>query len=214
MYYDPSAFPFLEKITRNYDTILEEFLRIADTRLMPMIDAHITTTGWKGFPLMSSGFVFKKNWALCPATTNLMKDIPGLYAAGFYVLEGDTHLPAHKNFPMDIYRMHMGLVTPKNCAFRVGSETRPWQKKKWLIFCPEVEHEGYNRSHSRRVIFLIDVWKKPGQAPLRDRLLTWLGGVKIRMSFSAPGRAFLHFVSTNRMARKIVDILTGRKSSA
>jgi ornithine lipid ester-linked acyl 2-hydroxylase len=210
MYYDPADFPYLEKLAENYDAILEEFLRVADARLKPMIDTHITATGWKGFPLMSSAHVFRRNWDACPATTALVQDIPGLYAAGFYVLEADTHLPAHKNFPMQIYRMHMGLITPKNCAFRVGDETRPWQKKKWLVFCPEVEHEGYNRSRERRVIFLIDVWRNPGSAPLRDRFLTWLGGIKIRISGSGVGRRFLAFVSTNRVARWLVDRLTGR----
>lgn len=210
MYYDPKNFPYLKEITAAYDDILDEFLRIADERLKPMIDTHITTTGWKGFPLMSSGYKFKKNWELCPATTRIVKDIKGLYAAGFYVLEPHTELPAHKNFPMAIYRMHMGLITPKNCAFKVGAETQSWQKKKWMIFCPEVEHEGYNRANTRRVIFLIDVWKNPDAKPLRDRFLTWLGGIKIQMSFSAPGRKFLHFVSTNRVARRIVDLMTGR----
>jgi beta-hydroxylase len=210
MYYDPKDFPYLKEISSRYQAILDEFLSVADERLKPMIDTHITTTGWKGFPLMSSGYKFKKNWALCPKTTALVAGIEGLYAAGFYVLEPHTELPAHKNFPMDIYRMHMGLITPENCAFRVGAETQAWEKKKWMIFCPEVEHEGYNRANTRRVIFLIDVWKNPDAKPLRDRFLTWLGGVKIQMSFSAPGRKFLHFVSTNRVARRIVDLMTGR----
>lgn len=211
MYYEPNKFPYLQEITRNYDTILNEFLEVADSRMKPMIDMHITTTGWKGFPLMSSGYRFKKNWASCPKTTAIVESIPGLYAAGFYMLEPHTELPAHNNFPMDIYRMHMGLITPKNCAFRVGKETKAWRKKEWLIFCPEVEHEGYNRADTRRVIFLIDVWKNADRKPLRDRFLTWLGGVKIMISGSAPGRSFLKFVSTNRGARRFVDWLTGRR---
>lgn len=211
MYYEPDAFPYLKDITRNYDTILSEFLAVADERMKPMIDMHITTTGWKGFPLMSSGYRFKQNWVSCPKTTAIVENIPGLYAAGFYMLEPHTELPAHNNFPMDIYRMHMGLITPENCAFRVGKETKSWRKKEWLIFCPEVEHEGYNRADTRRVIFLIDVWKNPDRKPLRDRFLTWLGGVKIMISGSAAGRKFLKFVSTNRGARCVVDWLTGRK---
>lgn len=210
MYYDPEAFPYLQRLSDKYDTILAEFLEVADSRLKPMIDAHITTTGWKGFPLMSSAYRFEKNWQLCPRTVALIKDISGLYAAGFYVLEPHTELPAHKNFPMDIYRMHMGLIVPENCAFIVAGETKAWEKKKWMIFCPEVEHAGYNRADTRRVIFLIDVWRNPKHRPLRDRFLTWLGGIKIRLSFTAIGRKFLHFVSTNRAARRVVDRLTGR----
>lgn len=211
MYYNPEDFPYLKKITAAYDEILDEFLRVADARLKPMIDTHITTTGWKGFPLMSSGYTFKENWAACPVTTGIVKDIKGLYAAGFYVLEPNTELPAHKNFPMQIYRMHMGLITPENCAFRVGPETKPWQKKKWLIFCPEVEHEGYNRANTRRVILLIDVWKNPDARPLRDRFLTWLGGVKLMISRFGIGKKFLGFVSSNKVARRVVDFITGRK---
>ncbi|GAB4431966.1 MAG: hypothetical protein OHK0011_14820 [Turneriella sp.] len=211
MYYDPSLFPYLQRLSENYATILREFCEVADSRLKPMIDAHITTTGWLGFPLMSSAYRFEDNWRLCPETVALIKDIPGLYAAGFYVLEPHTELPAHKNFPMDIYRMHMGLIVPENCAFIVAGETRAWVEKKWLIFCPEVEHAGYNRADTRRVIFLLDVWRNPERRPLRDRFLTWLGGIKIRLSFTAPGKKFLHFVSTNRSARKVIDWLTGRK---
>lgn len=211
MYYDSGAFPFLRGITENHATILREFLEVADSRLKPMIDIHITATGWKGFPLMSSGYTYRDNWSLCPMTTQIIKDIPGLYAAGFYVLEPATELPAHNNFPMDIFRMHMGLITPENCAFRVGTETRPWKEKQWLIFCPEVEHEGYNRSKTRRVIFLIDVWKNPARRPLRDRILTWLGGVKIMMSRTSLGKKFLTWVSTSAQARRFIDWLTGRK---
>lgn len=160
---------------------------------------------------MSSGYTFKENWAMCPQTTALVKDIQGLYAAGFYVLEPNTELPAHKNFPMAIYRMHMGLITPENCAFRVGSETRAWRKREWLVFCPEIEHEGYNRASSWRVIFLIDVWKTPDNIPLRDRFLTWLGGIKIRLSRFGVGKKILSFVSLNPVARKFVDILTSRR---
>jgi len=210
MYYNPDQFPYLKKITAAYDSILAEFLEVADARLKPMIDAHITTTGWKGFPLMSSAYTFRENWQLCPKTVDLVKDIEGLYAAGFYVLEPGTELPAHKNFPMQIYRMHLGLITPENCAFRVGAETKPWRKKEWLVFCPEVEHEGYNRAKTRRVIFLIDIWKNPNKRPLRDRFLTWLGGVKLMISHFAIGKKFLYFVSTNLVARKMVDLLTGR----
>lgn len=211
MYYNPATFPFLQRITENYETILKEFLEVADSRLKPMIDIHITATGWKGFPLMSSGYKFRDHWALCPRTTEIVKDVPGLYAAGFYVLEPKTELPAHNNFPMDIYRMHMGLITPENCAFRVGKETQAWEKKKWMIFCPEVEHEGYNRSATRRVIFLIDVWKDPAHRPLRDRILTWLGGVKIMLSRTSLGKKFLAWVSTSPLARRFIDWITGRK---
>jgi beta-hydroxylase len=210
MYYDPELFPYLRRLSGSYETILREFQAIADSRLKPMIDSHITTTGWKGFPLMSSGYRYKKNWQLCPQTVALINDIPGLYAAGFYVLEPHTELPAHKNFPMDIYRMHMGLIVPENCAFIVAGETKAWEEKRWMVFCPEEEHSGYNRADTRRVIFLIDVWRNPKHRPLRDRFLTWLGGIKIRLSFTAPGRRFLHFVSTNKTARKVVDWLTGR----
>lgn len=211
MYYDPEMFPYLRRLSENYEIILGEFLAVADSRLKPMIDSHITTTGWKGFPLMSSAYRFRSNWQLCPATVSLIRDIPGLYAAGFYVLEPHTELPAHKNFPMDIYRMHMGLIVPEDCAFRVAGELKAWQKKQWMVFCPEIEHEGYNRADTRRVIFLLDVWRNPNHRPLRDRFLTWLGGIKIRLSFTAPGRKFLHFVSTNTGARRIVDWLTGRR---
>jgi ornithine lipid ester-linked acyl 2-hydroxylase len=211
MYYDSAQFPYLHTITAKREHILAEYLRVAEARLKPMIDTHITTRGWNGFPLMSSAYRFKANWQKCPVTTELISGIDGLYAAGFYVLEPHTELPAHKNFPMDIYRMHLGLIVPENCAFRVGPETRSWSAHDWLVFCPDVEHEGYNRSDSRRVILLIDVWKNPRRRPLRDRILTWLGGVKIMLSRSRLGQPFLQFVNTNLFARRIVNRLTGRR---
>ncbi|MBV6494821.1 MAG: hypothetical protein LDLANPLL_02858 [Turneriella sp.] len=211
MFYDPNQFPYLKEISKHYDAIKEEFLNVADARQKPTIDSHITPTGWRGFPLMSSGYIYKENWALCPQTTALVKDIPGLYAVGFYILDPKTDIPKHKNFPMDIYRMHMGVLVPPDCAFRVGKEIQPWVEKEWFVFCPEVEHEGYNRSASRRVVLIVDVWRHWPHRPLRDRFLTWLGGVKIRISFSGWGKRFLNFVSTNRGARRVVDLLTGRK---
>ena len=54
--------------------------------------------------------------------------------------------------------MHLPLIVPAGCQFRVGGETRQWRVGEAFAFDDTIEHEAWNRSGERRAVLIIDVW--------------------------------------------------------
>jgi aspartyl/asparaginyl beta-hydroxylase (cupin superfamily) len=54
--------------------------------------------------------------------------------------------------------VHLPLVVPGGCRFRVGSETRTWIQGKAWVFDDTIEHEAWNDSDTPRAILIFDVW--------------------------------------------------------
>jgi aspartyl/asparaginyl beta-hydroxylase (cupin superfamily) len=54
--------------------------------------------------------------------------------------------------------LHLPLIIPDHCGFRVGSETRPWKPGKAWVFDDTIEHEAWNDSDQLRVIMIADIW--------------------------------------------------------
>ena len=54
--------------------------------------------------------------------------------------------------------VHLPLIVPGQCAFRVGGETRDWVEGEALVFDDTIEHEAWNDSASDRVILILDTW--------------------------------------------------------
>ncbi|HXU80612.1 MAG TPA: aspartyl/asparaginyl beta-hydroxylase domain-containing protein, partial [Polyangia bacterium] len=72
-----------------------------------------------------------------------------------------THIKPHVGWVRTVYRLHLGLVVPPDCALRVGAETTPWREGACLVFDDTVEHEAWNRSGQDRVVLLLD-FLRPG----------------------------------------------------
>jgi aspartyl/asparaginyl beta-hydroxylase (cupin superfamily) len=104
----------------------------------------------------------------CPRTAALLlTHVPGLTTAGFSRLAPGTHIKPHVGWVETVYRLHMGLVVPPDCALRVGAETRRWREGECLIFDDTVEHEAWNRSCEPRVVLLLD-FLRPGVTDASD----------------------------------------------
>jgi aspartate beta-hydroxylase len=54
--------------------------------------------------------------------------------------------------------IHLPLIVPAKCGFRVGGETRKWRVGEAWAFDDTIEHEAWNRSDQLRVILIFDVW--------------------------------------------------------
>ena len=54
--------------------------------------------------------------------------------------------------------MHVPLIVPASCGFRVGNETRLWEPGHALVFDDTIEHEAWNDSDQLRVILIFNVW--------------------------------------------------------
>lgn len=123
---------------------------------------------WKTFFLFGFGIKATLNCQLCPVTTSLLEQIPGMKTAFFSVLSPHKHIPAHKGIFKGIIRSHLGLIIPGkpgDCVMRIENENIYWQEGKTVVFDDTYEHEVWNNTSEVRVVLLIDVIR-PFKSPL------------------------------------------------
>jgi beta-hydroxylase len=127
----------------------------------PWVQREMYGEGWSVFGLIAFGRRIEGALKCCPRTAALLTHVPGLTTAGFSRLEPGTHIKPHVGWVSTVYRLHMGLLVPPDCAMRVGGETRSWSEGECLIFDDTLEHEAWNRSSETRVVLLLD-FLRPG----------------------------------------------------
>lgn len=119
---------------------------------------------WSAFHLLEAGKVNVENAARCPATMAALAhapqpDQPGRTpTAMFSLLKPHTRIPAHTGVSNVRLVVHVPLVVPPGCGFRVGNETRAWVPGQAWVFDDTVEHEAWNDSDSTRAILMFDIW--------------------------------------------------------
>ncbi len=74
------------------------------------------------------------------------------------MLSPRTHIPAHTGSANTRLIVHLPLILPENCRFRVGAETRPWRPGEAWVFDDTIEHEAWNDSDETRVIPVFNIW--------------------------------------------------------
>jgi aspartyl/asparaginyl beta-hydroxylase (cupin superfamily) len=119
---------------------------------------------WSAFFLWRDGNPVEANLARCPHTAELlarmpMHDVPRHAPTAFFsILDARTQIPAHTGVTNTRVIVHLPLVLPGQCRFRVGSETREWRSGEAWVFDDTIEHEAWNDSDSPRAILIFDVW--------------------------------------------------------
>jgi aspartyl/asparaginyl beta-hydroxylase (cupin superfamily) len=119
---------------------------------------------WSAFFLWRDGKPMDGNLARCPRTAALlermpMHDVPRHAPTAFFsILDARTQIPAHTGVTNTRVIVHLPLVLPGQCRFRVGSETREWRAGEAWVFDDTIEHEAWNDSDSPRAILIFDVW--------------------------------------------------------
>ena len=122
--------------------------------------------------------------ARCPRTAALLEslplaDIPGRGPTAFFsVLKPGTHLPPHTGVSNIRSVVHLPLIVPGQCGFRVGGETREWREGEAFVFDDTIEHEAWNDGDSIRVVLILDVWNPyltPSEIAMLRRLFGGLG---------------------------------------
>jgi aspartate beta-hydroxylase len=119
---------------------------------------------WSAWFFWKDGERQDENCARCPATTALIEALPLLDlpekgpTAMFSVLEPHTRIPPHTGSSNVRATVHLPLVVPGECGFRVGSQTRRFEVGKAWAFDDTIEHEAWNESDQPRAILILDVW--------------------------------------------------------
>ena len=64
----------------------------------------------------------------------------------FSLLAPKTTIPAHTGDTNARLIVHLPLIVPEGCRFRVGNETREWKEGKAWVFDDTIDHEAWNDS--------------------------------------------------------------------
>ncbi len=102
--------------------------------------------------------------ARCPKTIAALAGAPVVKiphrgpTAFFSLLEPHTHIPPHTGTTNTRLTVHIPLIVPPKCRFRVGTQTREWHLGEAFLFDDTIEHEAWNDSDEERVILIFDIW--------------------------------------------------------
>lgn len=147
---------------------------------------------WSVYSLWHDGVPVSEHIAKCPKTAAVLEklpmcDVPG-HAPGAYfsVLKPRTHLPPHTGTTNTRLIVHLPLVVPEGCRFRVGSDTRAWERGKAWVFDDCIDHEAWNDSDQTRIILIFDTWN-PFLSPVeRDLVRAMIVGIGQFYGVDAP----------------------------
>ena len=171
-------FPWLEELETHTDIIREELMRVLEedwAEFNPYIKypagAPVAqwyelnhSPKWSGFFLWEGGRKDEAHCARCPQTAALVERLPVSWQSGyaptimFSVLQPHTHIPPHSGSANTRLVVHLPLILPGQCRFRVGNDTREWKMGEAWVFDDTIEHEAWNDSDHVRVILMLDAW--------------------------------------------------------
>ncbi|HEY2684316.1 MAG TPA: aspartyl/asparaginyl beta-hydroxylase domain-containing protein [Steroidobacteraceae bacterium] len=178
-FFDRSLFPWLKAFEAAGDEIRAELLRVmvSDREgLQPYIDfpQHMPldqfrdlnrSRKWSAYFLWNQGERVEGHIAQCPVTARVLEEtVPRCRIMGraptafFSILDPNTRIPPHTGVTNTRCTVHLPLVIPPNCGFRVGSTTREWQPGEAWVFDDTIEHEAWNLSDTPRAILIFDIW--------------------------------------------------------
>lgn len=119
---------------------------------------------WSSYFLWNNGTPVASHIERCPQTARTLEqvgqaDIDGMCPnAMFSALAPHTHIPPHQGDTNARLVVHLPLVVPDGCLYRVGFEQRRWKVGEVLVFDDSIEHEARNDSDQLRVVLIFDVW--------------------------------------------------------
>lgn len=131
---------------------------------------------WGALYFWQGGAPVAENAQRCPAVMEALTLAPMPVIAGrspmalWSLLKPGTHIQPHHGLLNTRLICHLPLLTPGDCALRVGAETRRWRRGEMLIFDDSIEHEAWNRSADTRVVLLFEIWRPEIGAEEREAL--------------------------------------------
>jgi tetratricopeptide (TPR) repeat protein len=177
-FHDRARFPWLCALETATDTIEAEFAALIASQAAALVPYIQYSEGapvaqwaelnhnrdWTAIHLIEHGEIKAANADHCPQTMALLRALPQpeIRAAGpnamFSLLAPHTHIPPHTGITNTRLVCHLPLIVPDGCWFRVGGETREWNRGEAWIFDDTIEHEAMNPSDQLRVILIVDLW--------------------------------------------------------
>ena len=205
-FYPRVQFPWLERLEAATPSIREEFERvfaedaaslepyIAYPQGVPLDQwAELNhSRRWSVFYLWRDGKPLEDHLRRCPRTAELLASLPLLDIQGyaptafFSILDAKSHIPAHTGVTNTRVIVHVPLIIPSGCRFRVGSTTREWRPGEAWVFDDTIEHEAWNDSDVPRAILILDIWNPYLTAAERDLVRGTVTGIAQYYGDSSP----------------------------
>lgn len=192
-FFDRGHFPWMAEIEAQTDAIRGELRALLDDpgeALRPYVrmEAGTPDSIWTGLDnRLDWGACFLWEYGApdqpvldrCPVTAAALAAIPGAHIPGrapsafFSMLKPHTRIPPHTGVTNTRAIVHLPLIVPPGCGFRVGGETRSWEEGRAFAFDDTIEHEAWNNSDELRAVLIFDVWNPHLTAGERDLLLRY-----------------------------------------
>jgi aspartyl/asparaginyl beta-hydroxylase (cupin superfamily) len=190
-FYDRSEFPWASELEAKTEVIREELraLLVAERdRFSPYIAYRPGdpvnqwqelnhSQRWSAYHLWRGGTPVRENLDRCPETSKALATLPLAEIGGlcpnamFSALAPKTKIPPHHGETNARLVVHLPLIVPPDCHYRVGFEERQWKVGEILVFDDTLEHEARNDSDELRVILIFDVWN-PLLTPAEREMVT------------------------------------------
>ena len=177
-FFDRAMFPWLDAIEAATDDIRQELLAVlgqpqafspyvASDPTRPALNqgGMLDNPDWTAFFLWKNGERVAVNADRCPRTMAALAHAPIPHIPTrspsilFSQLRPGARIPAHTGFVNTRLIVHLPLIVPPGCTFRVGNETRSWQEGRAWVFDDTIEHEAHNPADTTRVILLFEIWR-------------------------------------------------------
>jgi aspartate beta-hydroxylase len=177
-FFDRELLPWLAELEAAAADIraeLQALLERDTAEFVPYIDLPATqpkdqwagldhSLDWSAFFLWRHGERIDRNCEICPRTAAMLDLLPLAHIprrspnAFFSVLLPGTRIPPHTGVSNTRSVVHLALLVPPGCGFRVGGERREWTEGQAWVFDDTIEHEAWNESAARRAVLIFDVW--------------------------------------------------------
>ncbi len=177
-FYEREEFPWLPEFEAAADPIRRELGRILvedEAGFSPYIqyDEHLPLDQWRelnksprwsAFHFYRQGKPVAERCVRAPDTMRALGRLPQAETdlrsptAMFSVLQPKTRIPPHTGVANFRLVVHLPLVLPGDCWFRVGGEKREWRMGEAWVFDDTIEHEAWNGSDETRIILICDIW--------------------------------------------------------
>jgi aspartyl/asparaginyl beta-hydroxylase (cupin superfamily) len=145
---------------------------------------------WSVYYLWREGVAYPEHIARCPRTVAALENWPRCEVpscgptAVFSILDARTRIPPHTGVNNTRLIVHLPLIVPPGCGFRVGGEQREWQPGKAFVFDDTIEHEAWNDSDEPRAVLILDIWNPALSEAERAMVCETIVGVNEFYGFS------------------------------
>ena len=192
-FFDRSLFPWLAPLEAASPEIRTELMRVLVSDrpgLQPYIDFPDglpidqfkelnRSRKWSAYFLWNQSQPNAGHIARCPITARTLEEVvPRCRVEGraptafFSILDPNTRIPAHTGITNTRCTVHLPLIVPPSCGFRVGSTTREWVPDQAWVFDDTIEHEAWNLSDTPRAVLIFDIWNPLLSPAERDMIQT------------------------------------------